>query len=80
MVRGRPTPLGGAVVDPKHRRFARIARIVRVLQPAMAARLASLSDLHWIMSRIGLRWETARLGAMVEIVFRRTVVAYCTVP
>src|SRR5437667_10132457 len=51
---GRPTPFGGALVVPKHRRFDRIDRIERVLQRATSAICRSRSDLLRIMSSISL--------------------------
>lgn len=36
-LRGRPTPFGGALVSPKHRKFDRIDQIERVLHRATSA-------------------------------------------
>jgi hypothetical protein len=37
ILRGRPTPFGGALVVPKYRRFERMALTERSLQPAVSA-------------------------------------------
>jgi hypothetical protein len=62
----RPTPFGGALVGPKHRRFDRIVWTERVLQWTVLA-IVGLANLLIIISRICSCWESARLGAIVVI-------------
>lgn len=51
MILRRPVPLGGALVDPKHRRFDRMFWTERVLQPTDLA-IVALVNLLRIMSLI----------------------------
>jgi len=60
----RPTPFGGALVVPKHRRLDRIVWTERVLQRTVLAIVAS-ANLLIIISRICSCWDSARFGAIV---------------
>jgi hypothetical protein len=65
MLRGRPTPLKGALVVPKQRRLERMCRIERSLQPATSAIWGVVSELSRIMSRMRSCCDAARFGAIV---------------
>ena len=60
----RPTPFGGALVVPKHRRFDRMFWMERVLQRTVLA-IVALVNLLIVMSRICSCWDSARFGAIV---------------
>jgi hypothetical protein len=60
----RPTPFGGALVVPKHRRFDHIVWTERVLQQTVLAIVAS-ANLLIIISRICSCWDSVRFGAIV---------------
>jgi hypothetical protein len=60
----RPTPFGGALVVPKHRRFDRMFWTEWVLQRTVLA-IEALVNLLIVMSRICSCWDSARFGAIV---------------
>lgn len=66
MVLRRPTPFGGALVVPKHRRFDRIFCTERVLQRTVLA-IVALANLLIIISFICVCCDSARLGAMAVV-------------
>jgi hypothetical protein len=65
MLRGRPTPFGGALVEPKQRRFFFILKIARGLQPATSAISLALNSLLWLISLITACCDSARFGAIL---------------
>ena len=67
ILRGRPTPLEGALVVPKHYKLDRMARIERSLQPATSAIWVLVSDLLSIISWISSCWDSARFGAILDV-------------
>src|SRR6266536_2002352 len=66
MLRGRPTPFDGALVEPKWRRFDCIVNTERSLQPTTSA-ISAGGWLLRIMSRICACCDSARFGAILGI-------------
>jgi hypothetical protein len=64
MLRGRPTPFEGALVEPKERRFDFIAKTERSLQPTASA-ISAGGRLLRTMSRICACCDSARFGAIL---------------
>lgn len=63
MLRGRPTPFDGALLEPKWR-FDCIAKTERSLQPTTSA-ISAGGRLLRIMSRICACCDSARFGAIL---------------
>jgi hypothetical protein len=66
MLRGRPTPFEGALVEPKERRFDFITKTERSLQPTVSA-ISAGGQLLRTMSQICACCDFARFGAILRV-------------
>jgi hypothetical protein len=64
MLQVRPTPVGGALVEPKQRFFF-ILKITHGLQPATSAISLALNSLLWLISLITACCDSPRFGAIL---------------